>query len=136
MADTFTYSGGKNTYFYYKGIKCRMDSFTVVADSPAEQIAPIGSSLGDAGSAGIVSYSGSFAARLLVKGKSTGGHTNILASSNAFLPTSAVFRQSSNVAYKGKILLTNKSVEAAGGAVVKFTGSWVGCDGFKYVTSS
>ena len=123
-------------YFYYKGVKCRFDDFSVVADMPAESISPVGSSVGDAGSAGIVSYSGTFNARLLVKGKTTGGHTNILATSNAFLPTSAVIKCSSNVIYKGKILLNNLTVNSAGGSVVKFSGGFLGCDGFKYQTSS
>jgi hypothetical protein len=136
MADTYTYSGGANTYMYYKGKKMRLDDFSVVADMPVETILPVGSSLGDAGSAGIVSYSGSFNARLVVKGKSTAGHTNMLLSSNSFTPTSAVFKCSSNVAYKGKILVSNLSIDAAGGAVVKFSGSWNGCGNFDYATAT
>jgi len=136
MADTYTYSGGANTYMYYKGHKARLDDFSVTVDTPVEGISPVGSSVGDAGSAGIAIYSGSFNARLLVKGKTTGAHADIFLSSVSMTPTSAVFRCSSNVAYKGKILVSNKTVNAAGGAVVKFSGSWNGCDGFRYVTST
>ena len=60
MATTHTYSGGKNTYIYYKGDKMAMDSFTVAEDIPGEAISNVGDSYGDAGSAGIILYSGSF----------------------------------------------------------------------------
>ena len=140
MADTYTYSGGANTYFKYRGTTawrtCRLDDLSVVADMPAEAVAPVGSSLGDAGSGGIVSYSGSFNARLVAKGKSTAGHADLLLSSKSFTPTSAIFRCSSNVFYKGRILISNLSIDAAGGAVVKFSGSWHGCGNFKYQVTS
>lgn len=136
MADTYTYSGGVNAYFKYGSRKMRLDDFSIAADMPAEQFAPVGSSLGDAGSAGIVSYSGSFNARLLVKGKTTGGHADILLSSKSFTPTSAVIKLSSNVCYKGKILITNISHDISGGAVIKISGSWMGCGGFDYATAT
>lgn len=136
MADTYTYSGGVNAYFKYGSRKMRLDDFSVVADMPTEGITPVGSSLGDAASAGIVSYSGTFNARLLVKGKTTGGHADILLSSKSFTPTSAVVKLSSNVCYKGKILINNLSQDAAGGAVIKLSGSWMACGGFDYATAT
>lgn len=135
MATTHTYSGGKNTYIYYKGEKMAMDSFTVAEDIPGEAISNVGDSYGDAGSAGIIMYSGSFSGRLLVQG-STNEQSAILASSNAIAATSAVFKCSSKVAYKGKIILTGRSVDASGGSVVSVSGNWMGADGFKYVTST
>lgn len=135
MATTNTYSGGKNTYFYYKGSTLKMDSFTVVEDIPGEDISAVGSSYGEAGSAGIIKYSGSFSARLLLQG-STNEQSAILASSNAIALTSAVFKASSKVAYKGKIILTGRNIEAAGGSLVKVSGNWLGGDGFKFVSST
>lgn len=140
MADTYTYSGGKNASFRYKGTTAwrsvRLDSFSVVKDMPAESIPPVGSSLGDAGSCGCVSYSGSFSGRLVSGGHSTAGHADLLKSSKAFTPTSAVFRCSSNVFYKGPILLNSVSLDAAGGAVIKMSGGWVGCNPFNYSLTS
>ena len=135
MATTHSYSGGRNTYFYYKGTKMLMDAFSVAEEIPGESIANVGDSYGDAASAGIISYSGSFSARLLINGATT-EQSAILASSNAIVPTSAVFKCSSKVAYKGKIILTGRSVDASGGAVVKVSGNWMGSDGFKFGTST
>ena len=136
MADTYTYSGGANTYFKYKTHKLYIDDFSVVADMPVENTTPVGSSLGNAGSAGIVKYSGSFSGRFPVKGKTTGGWTDLLASSVSVAPTSAVIKCSSITAYKGKVLLSNVSIDAAGGSVVKASFAWTGCGGFDFATST
>ena len=143
MADTYTYAGGYRAKVVITTLStdstavmttARLDGFTVVADSPAEQIAAITSSLGDAGSAGIISYSGTFNARLLNKNFSTRGHAFLLGSSNTAVPTLIEFYTSSKDKYDGPVVLTNLSIDGAGAAVVKFSGSWVGCDSFEYST--
>ena len=139
MADTYTYAGARGSYFKYTPTtaggtthKARVDDFSIVIDYPAESITPVGSSIGDAGSAKIVSYSGSFNARLLVSGSSLAQQRLFGSTNDILTPTYARFECASKSRYVGPIILSNITVNAAGAAVVKYSGSWNGADGFAY----
>lgn len=152
MATTHTYANGAGAYFRYGvgstpttagstetgidegGTTVRLDSFTVVEDIPGEAGSPIGSSCGDAGSAGIVNYSGTFAGRVLLQGFDD--KQEELFSTEAIYLNRSIIRASTKVFYKGPIILSGRSVDASGGSVIAFSGNWMGADGFHFTPTS
>lgn len=152
MATTHTYANGAGAYLRYGvgstpttalsteigldegGTTVRLDSFTVVEDIPGEAISPIGSSYGEAQSAGIVNYSGTFAGRVLLQGSSD--EQAELFSTEAMYLNRTIIRASTKVFFRGPIILSGRSIDASGGSVVAFSGNWMGADGFRFKATS
>ena len=127
---TYRYAGGNKAKLVYLGDTIRLDQFSVVEDIPGEAWAPIGSSRGDAASAGVVLLSGSFGGRLLNQKTGTSNQHMIMYSSNHVTPSSAVITIDTEMAYTGDIIITGMNYEVSGGAVSKVSGSFLACYGF------
>jgi len=128
---TYQYAGGNKASLVYAGDTIRLDDVNIVEDIPGEAISPIGDSYGDAASAGIVMISGSFNGRLLNAKTGSSNQHAIMMSSNQTAKTAATLNISTDLSYSGDIIITGANYTAAGGAVAKISGSFLGCQDFK-----
>jgi len=135
MATTNSWAKGAEGYFYYNGSTMLVENFSVVEDTPGVTILNIGTTAGIAGSAGVAKYSGSFDGTVIVAGSSY-SQLPLFETTNNINPTSAVFSLSSDRHWKGDIIITNRTITVASETPAKFSGSWMGCDGFKFTQTS
>ena len=131
---TYQYAGGNKASLVYAGDTIRLDEISIVEDIPGEAISPIGSSLGDAGSAGITMISGSFSGRLLAAKTGSSNQHAIMLSSNQKAKTSATLTITTDLIYTGDIIITGMNYDNSGGALAKLSGSFLGCQDFDHNT--